>query len=476
MPHFIFLDDLRSHLTTTPDFNSLFHQIQQNPTNYPDHKIHQGLIFYKNKIWLNSSNPYKDKILNEFHNSPISGHMGFQKTYIRLRDNFYWNGMRDDVKTFVTQCLICQTTKYETKRPTGLLQPLPLPTAIWEDLSLDFITGLPPSNGFTVILVVVDRFSKGAHFGALPTSFTAFKVASLFLNIICKYHGLPRSLVSDRDPIFISRFWRELFKLCGTKLRMSTSYHPETDGQTKVLNRVLEQYLRSFVHTKPNTWHQFLPLAEWSFNTAAHSSTGLSPFEIIYGKTPPSIPNYLFGSSTVEAVDSLLSSRTQTLNILHRKLQKAQEKMKFYADKKRRDHTFTIGDLVYVKLQPYRQHSITGTTYSKLSKRFYGPYKIVEQFGPVAFKLDLPPNSKIHPVFHCSLLKPHHGPITTASDDLPSTTINNNPLIQPLAILDSKLDTTTNPPTPHCSSPMDRFASRRCHMGKLGTPLLQLSP
>lgn len=143
MPHFVFLDDLCTQLNNTPDFTSLLTQIQQNPTNFPDHKIHQGLIFYKNKIWLNTSNPYKIKLLNEFHNSPISGHMSFQKTYIRLRDNFYWTGMCEDCKNFVSQCLPCQTTKYETKRPAGLLQPLPLPTAIWEDLSLDFITGLP---------------------------------------------------------------------------------------------------------------------------------------------------------------------------------------------------------------------------------------------------------------------------------------------------------------------------------------------
>jgi len=120
--------------------------------------------------------------------------------------------------------------------------------------------------------------------------------------------------------------------------------------------------------------------------------------------------------------------------------------MKFYADQKRRNHNFSIGDLVYVKLRPYRQQSITGSTYSKLSKRFYGPYKIADQFGPVAFKLDLPSHSKIHPVFHCSLLKPHHGPITTPPDDLPNTNINNHPLIQPLAILDTKLDTSTTPP------------------------------
>ncbi|MCI30562.1 transposon TF2-1 polyprotein, partial [Trifolium medium] len=134
--------------------------------------------------------------------------MGVDKTFHRLQANFYWSGMRQDVRNFVARCLICQATKYETKKPAGLLQPLPLPSGVWEDLSLDFIIGLPPSHGHTVILVVVDRFSKGAHFGALPTSYTAYKVAVMFLDMICKHHGLPRSLVSDRDPVFISKFWR----------------------------------------------------------------------------------------------------------------------------------------------------------------------------------------------------------------------------------------------------------------------------
>lgn len=231
--------------------------------------------------------------------------------------------MRADVKTYVSQCPTCQQTKYETKSPAGLLQPLPVPTAIWEDLSLDFITGMPLSQGNTAVLVVVDRFSKGAHFGALPTHFTAFKVTVLFLDIICKYHGIPRSLVSDRDPIFISKFWRELFKLCGTKLWMSTSYHSETDGQTEVLNRVLEQYLRSFVHEQPSQWCKFLSLAEWSYNTSVHSSTGVSPYQVVYGKPPPSIPQYLLGSTPVEAVDSLLSARQEMLILLRKKLIKA---------------------------------------------------------------------------------------------------------------------------------------------------------
>ena len=157
-------------------------------------------------------------------------------------ENFDWEGLRADVTKFVAQCLDCQYVKYETKRVAGLLCPLPVPHRPWEDLSLDFITGLPLYHGNTVILVVVDRFSKGIHLGMLPASLTAQVVATLFMEIIGKIHGLPRSLVSDRDPLFVSKFWQELFRRSGTQLRMSSAYHPQSDGQTEVLNRVIEQY------------------------------------------------------------------------------------------------------------------------------------------------------------------------------------------------------------------------------------------
>jgi len=140
-----------------------------------------------------------------------------------------------------------------------LLSPLPVPTRPWEDLSLDFIVGLSSYKGNTTILVVVDRFSKGIHLGLLPSQYIAYQVATLFLDILAKLHGMPQSLVSDRDPLFISKFWQELFKLSGTKLRLSLACHPQSDGQTEVMNRIIEQFLRAFVHHRPSSWGKFLP-------------------------------------------------------------------------------------------------------------------------------------------------------------------------------------------------------------------------
>jgi nitrate reductase assembly molybdenum cofactor insertion protein NarJ len=264
-------------------------------------------------------------------------------------------------------------------------------------------------------------------------------VAELFATMVCKLHGMPRSIVSDRDPIFLSKFWRELFLLSGTKLRMSTAYHPQTDGQTEVVNKILQQYLRCFVHEKPKKWGKFLHWAEWHYNSAVHTSTGYSPFQVVYGKPPPSLPIYLAGTSQLEAVDSELTNREAILENLKKKLRKAQDNMKFYADKHRSPHTFKPGDLVYVKLRPYRQSSLQAQRTHKLSQRFYGPFALLRQIGDVAFEITLPPDSKIHPVFHVSKLKPCHD--TTAKPlALPPDAVDNCPKIQPLAILDWKQD------------------------------------
>lgn len=438
VPHFVFLAELKRELAGDSDFLSLSSKVAADPSSFPAFRLIDGLLYRHGRIWLSPSCKFRSLLLREFHETVIGGHAGVIKTLKRLSENFFWPNMRKEVQEFVAQCGVCQKTKYSTLRPAGLLQPLPTPSNVWEDISMDFVTSLPGSHGLTVILVVVDRFSKGIHLGALPTSFTATKVADLFINMVCKLHGFPKSIVLDRDPVFVSRFWSDLFKLSGTLLRMSSAYHPQTDGQTEVTNRTIEQYLRAFVHDQPSHWVRYLPWAEYHYNTSVHTSSGLTPYQVIYGKPPPSIPSYVLHSSSVEACDSLLSTRDEIIATLRHNLSKAQKRMKAIADSHRRELEIDVGAWVYVKLQPYRQVSLTGAKYHKLSKRFYRPYRVMSKVGLVAYKLELPSHSKIHDVFHCSLLKPHIGAPPTAIDHLPPATMDNHPIVTPLAILSSK--------------------------------------
>ena len=337
MPRFVFLDDLRKELASLETFQDLRKRIQENLASYPDYALTEGLIMYKKRIWLPSNSSFIKQLLEEFHQSHTGGHMGIQKTLQRLHDNFTWASIKEDTRKFVTACATCQHTKYDNRKPVGLLCPLLVPTLPWEDLSMDFITGLPSYRGNTCIFVVVDRFSKGLHLGMLPTQHSAHTVALLFIELVGRLHGMPKSIASDRDLLFISKFWRELFTLSGTKLRLSSSYHPQSDGQTEVTNRIIEQYLRAFVHEKPATWGRYLPWAEWSYNTSSHSTTGMTPFEITFGQKPPTYPHYIAGTSTVEAVDAILSQREEVFAMLRRKLLKARSRMKTNADRHRRD-------------------------------------------------------------------------------------------------------------------------------------------
>jgi hypothetical protein len=311
---------------------------------------------------------------------------------------------------------VCQQAKVEHVKSPGLLQPLPIPTQPWEMVSLDFIVGMPRPHNCDVILVVIDRFSKFGHFIPLSHPFTALQVAQAFINTIYRLHGLPKSIVSDRDKIFTSALWRELFRLSDTALHMSSSYHPQSDGQTERLNQCLETYLRCAVHASPRKWYDWLPLAEHWYNTTYHSSLGRTPFEVIYGRKPRQLGIVADSNGNSGDLDAWLATRAETMEVLRQQLLRAQQRMKKQADRRRSERHFEVGDLVYLKLQPFVQQSVEKRTCNKLSLRYFGPYKILARVGTVAYKLELPESSKIHDVVHVSILKKHVPPLAVSQD------------------------------------------------------------
>lgn len=248
----------------------------------------KGLIRVGSRIYVGSHGSIRDKIMWELHDGPVGGHSGQEATTRRVCQFFYWPSMRTTIQEYVKSCDICQRVKTGNQVPGGLLQPLPIPSQIWTDISMDFIEGLPKSGEKNCIMVVIDRLTKVGHFIALSHPFSATVVAQLFMDTIFKLHGMPQTIVSDRDKLFTSQFWKELFKAVGTKLNMSTSYHPQSDGQTERLNRCVEHYLRSMVSQRPHKWVQWLPLAEWWYNSTYNGSIKKLPLKLCMGSNQDS--------------------------------------------------------------------------------------------------------------------------------------------------------------------------------------------
>jgi hypothetical protein len=273
---------------------------------------------------------------------------------------------------------------------------------------MDFVEGLPTSSKQNVILVSVDRFTKYVHFIPLSHPYMVSRVAFLFLQHMFKLHGLSSSIVSERDTAFTSLFWEELFRRQGVDLTMSSSYHPQFDEPTEVVNKSLEHYLRAIIADKPSLWVEWLPLAEYWFNSNYHTSTKLSPFEALYGYLPPRLIEFVPRLTRAAAVEDLLEHRQQVVGLLEHNLVVAQARMKQQVDKHRAEMEFKFGDWVFLRLQPFRQKSMRKKL-GKLSPKFYGPYKVIQRVGMVAYKLELPEGACIHPVFHVSFLKASWG-------------------------------------------------------------------
>jgi hypothetical protein len=367
-------------------------------------QIH-SLSRYNGKIFVPEC--LQKELVKEKHEHPLHGHQGTYKTMKRIQRTYDFPGLSKLVKEIVQNCNTCRKAKASRHQPYGELQAIAPPASPWEIVTMDFVTKLPPSQEpmtstiYDSIWVVVDKLTKYAYFIPYKEASDAEEMAYAFLRVVASQHGLPRQLITDRDKLFISKFWTALMKQLDVKHKLSTSFHPETDGQTERTNQTMEQYLRCYINYQQDDWVKWLPMAQWAYNSATREGTSTTPFEANYGYNPT------MRDGDDESGPPLALQTSTRLRKLHKDLQEEltflNARMTHYANKKRlKGPTLQEGDKVYL----LRRNIKTKRPSEKLDWKKIGPFKIKKKLSDFNYELQLPAKTRIHPVFHVSLLEP----------------------------------------------------------------------
>ena len=400
------------HLPDLYEEDTDFSEVWYKCTNYikaEDFHIVEGFLFKGEQLCIPHTS-LREALLKEAHSGGLAGHFEQDKTFETISKRYYWPQLRRDSNNFIKRCPICQRAKGSSTN-TGLYSPLPIPTSIWEDLSVDFVVGLPKTQRlYDSVMVVVDRFSKMAHFIACKKTNDAIYIANLFFREIVRLHGVPKIIVSDRDVKFLSHYWRTLWKKLDTTLKFSITAHPQTDGQTEVTNRTLGNLIRCLSGTKPEQWDLALAQAEFAFNNMKNRATNRCPFDVVYTKQPR-LTFDLATLPTVVDINDEAEKMIENIERVHKEvydhLMQTIESYKKTTNKKRRQAGFSQGDLVMIH---HGKNRFPTDTYNKLKDRQLGLFRILKKVGENAYKIELPPDMHIHPIFNVADLKQYYAP------------------------------------------------------------------
>ena len=432
-----FLKALRAEYDRPGPLRDLRKRIEDSPHQCTrDFRLVGGVLWRvaagRYQLVLGEDSPLREVVFWHSHDSQAAGHTGRDKTLERVLRRFWWKGATEDVGTWVASCATCQAVRPRSSYPDGMLNPHSIPTRLWQDVSVDFVTGLPLTDrGNDAFVAFTCKLSKMVHI--VPMNFgdsSASTVARIYFDAVWRLHGAPMKIVSDRDPRFNDAFWQELMRLMGVKVARTTPYNPRSDGQAEHTNRVIEDMLRSFVDANVTDWDLFATNVEFAINDSRNEATGYTPFELCCGVSPLSQLDLFLEAARGDAgrrqggvgtAHEFAAKFSSQLRDAKHRLELAQQRQREQFDRRHVQREYAIGDLVWIEAKNLTEKVMDRSLCRKLTKRWHGPVPVVERFfsdvqaaqpeadrgAPVAYRLRLPPHWRIHDVFAQHRLKPY---------------------------------------------------------------------